>query len=204
MKKIFSIILVLVLSLGICACTNEKSDEINPVGKYKNIGIFANEEYTLKEDLTFTSTDSTKGTYVHNTDGTIWFSRGDELGFDFVKQGDYYYKKGEGECACFAHDTSENLSEVMFDENYRSNQSFQNNIGTTYYILELKEDGTYYAALELYEDAGDKYDFVSKKEFKGKYSFKNSILWLTHGKDKYPMIYDAGVLYFDVIQKVEK
>ena len=41
-----------------------------------------------------------------------------------------------------------------------------------------------------------------KKEFEGKYKLKNGILWLTHGKNRYPMIYDGEALYYDVIEKV--
>ena len=199
MKKIFSFILVFALALSLCACKKEQKKEETPAGTYKTIGIFSDTKYTLKEDLTFTATDSTSGTYVLNTDGAIWLSRGDEQGFDFIKAGDYYYRQDV--YGGFSEDTSEEFLEVMFDENGRSNQSFYKGIETTYYRLDLKEDGTYYASREEYKE--EDFSLISKKEFSGKYTFKDSILWLTHGENKYPIIYDSGVLYFDVIEKVK-
>lgn len=205
MKKTFSLLLVFVLALGLCSCKNKKAEVVDetPVGTYKTIGIYSDTEYTLREDLIFIATDATGGTYLLNTDGSIWFSRGNELGFNFVKKGNYYYKSGEGTQACFSADTTENFNQVMFNENGRSNQSFVQDEGTKYYYLDLKEDGTYYAAIELYEDKGEAYELLSKKEFSGTYEFKEEILWLKHGGKKYPMIYDGGYLHYHVIEKVK-
>ncbi len=199
MKKILSFILVLVLALSLCACSEEKVTEEKITGTYKNIGIFSDEEYTLNEDLTFKATDSTKGTYVLNTDGAIWFSRGDEQGFVFEKMGDYYYRTGGVDC--FSRDITEDAFEVSFDEKGHSNQSFSVSTIGEYYTIDFKEDGTYYATYELYKV--EDYSLITKKEFEGKYTLKDNILWLEHGENKYPMIHDDGALYFNVIQKTK-
>ena len=205
MKKIFSLLLVFALVLSLCSCKKKNPEvvEVNPVGTYKTIGIYSDTEYTLKEDLTFTSTDSKKGTYVLDADEALWFSIENELGFNFVKKGDYYYKGGEGSQSCFTTDTTEDFNPVMFNEKGLSNQSFVQEEGTKYYYLDLKEDGTYYAAIELYEDNGEEYKFVSKEEFSGTYELKDGILWLKHGDKKYPMIYEDGYLHYHVIEKVK-
>lgn len=200
MKKIISLLLVLVLALGLSACKDKKEAvEEKPAGTYKTIGIYSDTEYTLKEDLTFTATDSTSGTYVLNTDGAIWFSRGDEQGFELVKAGDYYYRRDVN--GGFDSDLSEDFLPPMFDEKGRTNQSFYKGIGTTYLGLDLKQDGKYYAYHEEYE--GEEFSLVSKKEFEGTYTFKDDILWLSHGDEKYPMILGDDALYFDVVQKTK-
>ena len=196
MRKIFSFILILVLTVSLCAC--EKENET--AGTYKTIGIFSDTKYTLKGDMSFKATDSTSGTYVLNTDGSILFEIENDFGFDFIKTDDYYYRQDI--YGGFSEDTTEDMRAPVFDEDGRSNQSFYKGVGTTYYGLNLKDDGTYSASIEKYNEKD--YSLISKEEFEGTYSFKNDILWLKHGKNKYPMIRDDGVLYYNVIQKVKK
>ncbi len=196
MKKVFSFILILALALCLCAC--EKEDET--AGTYKTIGIFSDMEYDLKEDMTFSASDSTSGTYVLNTDGSVWLTPENDFGFDFIKAGDYYYRQDI--YGGFSEDTSEELNMVKFNENGRTDQSFYKGVEATYYGLDLNDDGTYSASIEKYNEKD--YSLISKEEFEGTYSFKDDILWLKQGKKKYPLIYDGGVLYYNVIQKVKK
>ena len=194
MKKIFSLLLIVAVCISLCACGE------NPTaGKYREIGMFSNAEYELKKNEKFKADDSTKGTYVLNTDDSIWFTCDEGQGFQFMPVDDYYYKSDV--YGGFSEDTSEDMNPPMFNEKNRSDQSFYKGVDKTYYALNLKEDGTYTASIEEYDE---NYSLVSKKEFEGTYKLKGKILWLTHGKNKYPMIYETETLYYNVIEKVEE
>ena len=193
MKKTFLFILILALVLSFCACGSDRKD------KYENVGLYGDEEYKLSDNMTFRSSDSLKGTYVVESDGTIWFKPENTYEFNFTKVGDYYYK--EDIYGGFSEDTSEKLNEVIFNEKGRTDQSFYKGVEKTYYGLDLNDDGTYSASIEKFNDD---YSLISKEEFEGTYSLKGNILWLKHGKSKYPMIYDNGVLHYNVIQEVEE
>ena len=156
MKRIFSLLLILVICLSLCAC-----EKVGEAGKYKTIGIFSDAEYTLKNNKSFSSSDSGKGTYEVDDSKTIWFSRKNEQGFSFVKFGDYYYKSDV--YGGFTEDTSENLNPVMFNEKGRTDQAFYKGVETTYYGLDLNEDGTYTASIEYYNED---YSLKSKRNLK--------------------------------------
>ena len=194
MKKIISLILILVMALSLCACK-----KLAEAGSYKSIGIYTDTEYTLRNSGSFKSTDSEKGSYVADASGTIFFSVKDEQGFDFVKVGDYYYKRDI--YGGFSEDTSEDMAMPLFNEEGACEQSFYKGEDKTYYGLTLNADKTYYASIENYDD---EYVLIDKKEFTGTYVFEENILWLNYKNDKYPMIYDDATLYYKVVEKVEE
>jgi len=218
MRKIYSLMLVITIFLSFCACNGnlvkdaetkvekesvqqESTQPQQVYGTYRTVGIFLEDEYYLNENTTFDTKQGEKGTYTINDNGFTVKPK-DSVELTFVKKDNIYYKTGFMDC--FEEDKDYGL-EPSFDEDGRSNQSFEGNFGdinrTYQFSLKLNEDGTYTTNYWIAHNIG--LDIEKEETREGEYRLEDDILWLNYKGTDYPMILADGKIYFDVIEKVE-
>ncbi len=114
----------------------------------------------------------------------------------------YIYETGHS----FEKDTEYGLA-FSPDANGRTDQTFNyaiinvSTIDTSYsancIFLDLDSDGTY----TITTGTRSYSSFKKKEEFKGTYTYSDSILKLTYNNQAYPFIVDDGIIYFHVFEK---
>ena len=188
------------------ASKNEKLTEENIVGTYKSIGLFIRDEYHMNENTTFDSTKGKKGTYSLQNKNSIYVKAKNDVANIWTKKGDFYYVTDKNHLTKVYKKDKEYELQPTFDENGKSNQSFEAGEGdqynyTEFFNLHLKENGTYTAEYKYFSKLTFSYE--TEENYEGSYKFENDILWLTFNETQYPMIFDNGKLYFDVYEKIE-
>ena len=228
-KKIFAMVLVLVMCLSLCACGAETNASIETTeivetdvsGTYELVS-FPNSStgeiatITLHDDenATYDSSDFGRGTYkaINSTIELYYMNQGDAT--VLKKCGDYYYLPSS--TTTFKKDTDYGLP-ISFSEDGKSNQTLTcygtigntSNTSSREMTLKFNEDGTF-TLHELRGIPGEHITLKFEYTYEGTYTLDNQILTFnatTSSKNNpsvtLTFLYVDGIIYTEVYQKCD-
>lgn len=228
MKRTLSLVLVLVLCIGLCACTSGNTEDTVPTGTaepqvetteetkevltaesvagtYKTTMWFLDETITLNGNTTYTSSNGSKGTFSVTPNGIITLDPVDSSSADRVFQ---YSENTLIDYKDWVFEEDDEFGLVFSpDENGLTEQTFQDCLingrmpGSkhNWFALLLKKDGTF----ELRQGYRGYSSLDIKDKFNGTYTSTGSNLVLTYEGQEYTMlIANNRFIQFHILEKV--
>lgn len=217
MKKIISLVLILALSLPICACGGQSKEESLP-GEYASVlwfldgkALILNDNETFKWVLGEEKIDGDKGTFTMNGSKLTLFdakNKNNKVAYELkgntlrlvsnngVQDTSWRFEKDEE----YGLEFSPN-DKGLTDQTFTACVLNTNIPGCSYnYImLDLDDDGSF--ILKLGKRGYSSLDY--KETYEGTYTYEKSTLTLNYQENSYPLyVDDNNIIYFVLYQKV--